>query len=125
MYADTYDVQSVSGTAITGGLELSCTFAEGSLAQSCILTVCRRENSMEESCNNITIRRVDPQTSGQVSNLQPGVYIVKRVAEVESDGQVTILRREDVLEIRITEPPPVTTSTTPGWEFITNRCSVI
>ena len=47
---NTYDVQSVSGTsrAIPGGLELDCTFAEGSQAQSCILTVCRLENGMEE-----------------------------------------------------------------------------
>ena len=27
-FLDTYDVQSVSGRAIAGGLELSCTFAE-------------------------------------------------------------------------------------------------
>ena len=36
----TYDVQSVSGRAISGGLNLSCMFAEGLQAQICILTVC-------------------------------------------------------------------------------------
>ena len=90
---DTYDVQSVSGRAIPGGLELDCTFAEGSQAQSCILTVCRLENGMEEYCMNLTIVRENLQQSGQLTGLQPGLYAVKNVTEVESDGSVTLLRR--------------------------------
>ena len=102
MYTGTYDVQSVSGTAIAGGLELSCTFAEGSCAQSCILTVCRMENGKEESCMDIIIGREDTQTSGRIMNLQPGLYVVREVAEVESEGQVTIHNRRSVLELMIT-----------------------
>ena len=118
MYVDTYDVQSVSGTAIAGGLELSCIFAEGSHAQSCIVTVCRIDDGVEESYKNmmITISRNDPQT---IIHLQPGLYTVREVAEVESDGQVTIHGRADVtvLELVITEPAP---TTTPGCLFITS-----
>ena len=92
----------MSGTAIAGGLELSCTFAEGSKAQSCILTVCKMENGAAVSCMNIAINREDPQTSGQITNLQPGLYVVREVAEVESKGRVTTLSRRDVLELMIT-----------------------
>ena len=110
---DTYDVQSVSGIAIPGGLELNCTFAERSQAQSCILTIYRTislENSMEIFIANITISREHPQTSGRVSNLELGQYVVREVAEVESNGKVTIHRRRDVLSLIITEPAPTTTS---------------
>ena len=118
----TYDVQSVNGSAIAGGLKLSCTFADGSQAQSCILTVCKMENDIivEGSCINTTITR-DPQfltSSGQLTNLQPGLYAISEVAEVESDGIVTVLRSTgEALQFMITEPPPTTTSTTPGYSL--------
>jgi hypothetical protein len=105
---DTYDVQSVSGRALPGGLELDCTFAEGSQAQSCILTVCRLENGIEEYCIDLTIVR---EQSGQVTGLQPGLYTVKNVIEVESDGSMTLLKRTDALQLNITEPPPTTAPT--------------
>ena len=116
LFTGTYDVQSVSGTAIAGGLELSCTFAEGSHAQSCILTVCRMENySVAGSCMSININRdsEDPQTSVRIMNLQPGLCVVREVAEVESDGQITTLSRRNVLEL-IISPPPIVNSTIPG-----------
>ena len=53
---------------------------------------------------NISISRVNSQTSGRVLNLAVGEYVVREVAEVESDGQVTIHGRRDVLELSITEP---------------------
>ena len=57
-FTDTYDVQSVSGRVIPGGLELSCTFAEGSQAQSCIITLHRIvENGMEFHCEHIHQQR--------------------------------------------------------------------
>ena len=125
---DTYDVQSVSGTAIAGGLELSCTFAEGSQTQSCILTIYKTmslENGMEMFTVNITISRENPQTSGRVSNLELGEYVVREVAEVESDGQVTTHRRRDVLKLVITQPSPATTPEsamlTPGRLFIASN----
>ena len=108
---DTYDVQSVSGRAIPGGLELDCTCAEGSQAQSCILTVCRLEKGMEEYCMNLTIIRENLQQSGQLTGLQPGLYTVKNVTEVECDGSVTLLRRTVDLQLTITEPPPTTATT--------------
>ena len=113
---DTYDVQSVSGRAKPGGLELDCTFAEGSQAQSCILTVCRLENGMEEYCMNLTIIRENFQQSGQLIGLQPGLYTVKNVTEVESDGSVTLLRRTDELQLTTTEPSHTTAliETVPG-----------
>ena len=101
----------MSGRAIPGGLELNCTFAEGSRAQSCILTVCRLENGMEECCMNLTIVRENLQQSGQLTGLQPGLYTVKNVTEVESNGSVTLHRRTDELQLTITEPPPTTAPT--------------
>ena len=98
----------MSGRAIPGGLELDCTFAEGSQAQSCILTVCRLENGMEEYCMNLTIVRESRQQSWQLTGLQPGLYTVKKVTEVESNGSVTLHRRTDELQLTITEPPPTT-----------------
>ena len=117
---DTYDVQSVSGRAIPGGLELDCTFAEGSRAQRCILTVCRLENGMEEYCMNLTIVRESLQQSGQLTGLQPGLYMIKKVTEVESDDSLTLLRRIIDLKLAITEPPPTTapTGTVSGSLFI-------
>ena len=94
-----------------GGLELSCTFAEGSQAQSCILTVCRLENGMEKYCRNVTINRERLQESGQLTGLQPGFYTLRNVIEIESDGSVTIQRRTDVLQLNINEPPPTTSPT--------------
>ena len=124
---DTYDVQSVSGIAIAGGLELSCMFAEGSQAQSCTLTIYKTmslENGMEMFTVNITISRENPQTSGRVSNLELGEYVVREVAEVETDGQVTTHKRRDVLKLVITQPSPATTSKsimlTPGCLVIAN-----
>ena len=108
LLTDTYDVQSVSGTAIVGGLELNCTFAEGSQAQSCILSVCRIEKGILGSCTSIIIGRDNPQTAGQISNLLPGLYAVRKVAEVESDGQITILERKNILELRIPDTIPFT-----------------
>ena len=120
---DTYDVQSVRGRTIPGGLELSCTFAEGSQVQSCILTIYRiHKNGMEILIANVSIGREKPQASGQVSNLRLGEYVVREVAEVESDGEVTIHRRRDVLKLVLTEPATaitsVSTMSTPGCPFI-------
>ena len=91
------------------GLELNCTLAEGSQAQSCILNVCRIEKGILGSCTNITIGRDDPQTAGRISNIPPGLYVVREVAEVESDGQITILERKNILELRIPDTIPSTT----------------
>ena len=108
---DTYDVQSVNGAAIPGGLELSCTFAEGSQAQSCILTVCTMYAiGMEEFCMNITIGNEGTQTSRRVSNLALGEYVITKVAEVERDDQVTTHRGINVIKFSITESAPATTS---------------
>ena len=104
---DTYDVQLVNGTVLPqdGGVELSCTFAEGSRAQSCILSVCRMEGDIEEPCRNITINREENTVNQQIISLEPGLYIIREVAEVESDGQLTVHREKNVLELRVNEPP--------------------
>ena len=97
----------MNGTVLPqdGGVELSCTFAEGSRAQSCILSVCIMEDDIEEPCMNITINREENTTNQQIINLQPGLYIIREVAEVESDGQLTVHRKKNVLELRVNEPP--------------------
>ena len=64
---------------------------------------------MNVSIANISISRENPQTNGRVSNLELGEYVIGEVAEVESDGQVTIHRRKDVLKLVITESAPTTT----------------
>ena len=114
----------MSGRAIPGGLELDCTFAEGSQAQSCILTVCRLENGMEEYCVNLIINRENLQQSGQLTGLQPGLYAVKNVTKVESDGSVTLLRRTVELQLNITEPSPTTApiGAIPGG--LSNYCKI-
>ena len=100
----------MSGRAIAGGLELSCIFAEGSQAQSCIITLYRIvENDIELFIVNVSISRENPQASGRISNLELGEYVVREVAEVESDGQVTIHRRRDVLKLLVNETAPATT----------------
>ena len=79
---------------------------------------------MEIFTANITISRENPQTSGRASNLELGEYVVRKVAEVESDGQVTTHRRRDVLKLVITQPSPATTSKstmlTPGCLGVAN-----
>ena len=115
----TYDVQAVSIDSIPGGLELSCTFASGSQARSCVLTVCRVENEVidEGSCVNITITRNEQSISTQqITNLQPGqVYILKEVAEVESDGSVTIMLNRGIQpQYIIVEPSTTSLTTRPG-----------
>ena len=118
---DTYDVQSVSGRAIPGGLELDCTFAERSQAQGCILTISRiLEGGMDRFVVNVSITRVNSHSSGRVLNLDLGEYIIIKVAEVESDGQVTTHNRRNVLILLITELAPITTSELmliPGCSF--------
>ena len=97
MLLGTYDVQSVNISAISGGLNLSCTFVSGSQAQSCLLTVCSVEDG--SSCiTNTTITRNggSPTFTKQVTNLPPGMYTVTQVAEKERDGEVTDVRGIDM-----------------------------
>ena len=109
----------MSGRAIAGGLELSCTFAEGSQAQSCVLSIYRiLENNGDRFITNISISRENPQAIGILANLDLGDYVVRDIAEVERDGQMTIHIRIDELELSVIESAPVTTSAstmlTPG-----------
>ena len=111
----------MSGRAIPGGLELDCTFAKRSQAQGCILTISRvLEGGMDRFVMNVSITRVNSHSSGRVLNLDLGEYIIIKVAEVESDGQVTTHNRRNVLILLITELAPITTSElmlTPGCSF--------
>ena len=89
----TYDIESGYISAIPGGLELGCTFVSGSQAQSCLVTVCRAENG--SSCiANITITRNGGSLSfaEQITNLPSGMYTIRQVAEVERDGEITVVR---------------------------------
>ena len=112
----TYDVQSVSASAIAGGLELSCTFATGSQARSCVLTVCRVEDNsiLKESCTYSTISRNNNSLTSikQEPISTSGMYSIVQVGEVESSGRVTVV--ELMGEISILYLPPVSTTSTPG-----------
>jgi hypothetical protein len=112
---------------LPGGLELDCTFIEGSQAQSCILTVCRLENGVEEYCMDLTIVKENLQQSGQLTGLEPGLYTVRNVTEVESDGSMTLHRRTDALQLNITEPAPTTapTRTISGGQIIDSHVCII
>ena len=100
----------MSGRAIAGGLELSCIFAEGSQAQSCTLSIYRiLEIGMDRFIVNVSISRENLHTSGRVVNLELGEYVIREVAEIESDGQVTIHSRRDVLNLMVNERAPATT----------------
>ena len=101
----------MSGRAIAGGLELSCIFAEGSQAQSCILSIYRiPEIGTDRFIVNVSISRGDSRSSGQVVNLELGEYVIREVAEIESDGQVTVHNRRDILTLMVNESAPATTS---------------
>ena len=109
----------MSGRAIAGGLELSCTFAEGSQAQSCVLLICPKGTGFEGSCVTTTIFRNPHDSSlmstGQITNLQPGLYLVIALAELEKDGELTSLRRKTELELELLiYPPPQTTTSITG-----------
>ena len=106
----TYDVQAVSIESIPGGLELSCTFASGSQARSCVLTVCRVENEVidEGSCVNITITRNENTATKMVDQL--GEYRIREIAEIERDGEMTTVRIIDSLQPAIVTVLPTTTS---------------
>ena len=109
----TYDVQAVSIDSIPGGLELSCTFASGSQARSCVLTVCRVENEVidEGSCVNITITRNENAATKMVDQL--GEYRIREIAEIESDGEMTTVRIIDSPQpASVTVLPTTTTSET-------------
>ena len=95
----------MSGSQVADGLEFNCTFAEGSQAQSCILTVC---NNMEEweFCKNVTVSRSPQSTIATVllNNLPPGIYVIREVGEVERDGTVTFLSQRELVIIDLEIP---------------------
>ena len=64
-----------------------------------------------------TINREDQVLAQKVTNLQSGLYTVREVAEIESDGQVTIHKLKDVLELLITEHLSSTTSTSMTFRY--------
>ena len=105
-------MKSVNITAIPGGLELSCTFVNGSQAQSCLLTVCRVEDGSSCTQNTTITRNGGSLTFTKlVTNVPSGMYTIRQVAEVERDGEVTVVRGIDVGEaVNVTDV--ITTSTT-------------
>ena len=107
----TYDVQAVSIDSIPGGLELSCTFANGSQARSCVLTVCRVENEVidEGSCVNATIIRNENTATKMVDQL--GEYRIREIAEIESDGEMTTVKIIDSPQPAIATILPAITKT--------------
>ena len=79
---DTYDVQSVSGTAIAGGLELTCTFAEGSQAQHCILIIYRTlENGVGTFIANIIILGRNAYQTLNLENMLSDKWLKLRVMD--------------------------------------------
>ena len=105
----------MSGSAIVGGLELSCMFATGSQARSCVLTVCRVEDNsiLKESCTYSTISRsTNSLTSSKQEPISTsGMYSIVQVGEVESSGRVTVVELMGEISIYL---PPVSTTSTPG-----------
>ena len=96
---------------------------EGSQAQSCVLTIYRiLENGRDGFVTNISISRVNPQASRQILNLDFGEYFVRDVAEVESDGQVTVHNQRYNLLLLVTKTASTATSEstvlTPSGFFI-------
>ena len=71
----------------------------GSQAQSCLLTVCRVEDASSCVLSAIITRNSGSLTfTKQVTNLPPGMYTIRQVAEVERDGDVTVVGGFDVGE---------------------------
>ena len=114
-------MQSVGGRNIAGSneLELSCRFMIGSHAQSCRVTVCEQLNGVviQQSCTNVSIAR-DPNQQISTRTIidfisGPTMYMITEVAEIESDGTVTVLTHAaDVKTIPFYQPTTVHATTT-------------
>ena len=108
----TYDVQAVTLTPQTsGGLEVSCTFMDGSVASGCEITLCRMGQADDTVCMNITLQRDSPSTLVEIS----GNYSITQVVEVESDGQrvtVDLQYNQGSLVALVTASVRVTTAAT-------------
>ena len=82
--------------------------------------MCQAENrtTVEQSCENVSIHRNNQslKSTEQISDLQLGyVYIIKKVAEVESDGEITVLNYVDT---------PMFESSTTSIQLITMKTGV-
>ena len=75
---------------------------------------------MDNSCMNLTISREGPQISGQLTGLQAGIYTVRKVAEVEKGGEITVHGITDVLELYVAKATPTTSfAETSGYVYLT------
>ena len=108
----TYDVQSVSISQIAGtmSLRVGCTFVMNALAEGCQLTVCRRGS---DACINPQVSPDTPHMN--LTDLQPGNYIISQVVEVEENFSLIVI--SDVLmfgELEATLLPFITTEPLPS-----------
>lgn len=112
--AGTYDVQAVSLAAVSAGsVRVSCSFLANSSARGCRVTFCKLEvgeMSSPSPCKEIELSLDSPTSI--VMGLPEGVYKITRVADVEEDGNLSVLSDVSplvLLAISVMEPDMGTT----------------
>ena len=90
MCAGTYDIQAVSLTEEgPGSLKLTCNFLGNSTAQGCRLTLCKLDDEVSLPCMNVSLSRDSPIVV--LEDLVGGVYMITLVADLEEDGNLSVL----------------------------------
>ena len=94
----------------------------GSQAQSCLLTVVYIYTVEDGSSYipNTTITRNGGSLTftKPVTNLPPGLYTIRQVAEVERDGEVTVVRGIAVREVYVTAAPTMSAACNTNWRSL-------
>ena len=89
IFPGTYDLKAIRfKESNEGTLELKCIFVKGSQSLGCQVELCRKHSCTCQSINN------DGTMASKVSELQTGLYTIKKVAIVASNDRVTVLNQE-------------------------------
>ena len=103
----TFDVQAVSVSVGPGSVTITCTFAEGSVANGCH-AILRAENMTDVAMNisrEVQSGGQQSQTAvDQAAGLEIGIYAVS-VFDLENDNTVDLQNPIQIVEVNVTEPP--------------------
>ena len=116
--AGTYDIQAVSLTVDgPGSLKLTCDFLANSAAQGCHLTLCKLEDGGDAfslSCMEEVLSRDNHIVV--LRGLVEGVYMITLVADMEVDGNLSVvsdLSHLALQQVVLWRGQPVTANSTP------------
>lgn len=119
----TFDVQEVSVSEGPGTVSITCTFAEGSLANGCHAII-RAENISDIAMNISRVEQNGEEQSqtavGEVAGLEIGVYEVS-VFDLESDNTIDLQNPVQIVEVNVTDVQPTSPPTTSGALVLPTR----